>query len=147
MQFPVIIRLHRSRSLFVLLVSFHALAFGCVFFTQWPWFWRLLLLGMILCSAVFSLLRPSRNEIAGFRIDSKQNFECLSCGEDYIPCDILAGSTVFRRLVVLRLRVGKTRRVTTQAVFEDQMSADEFRMLRLWLRWRAEPRTGVGMGF
>ena len=138
-QFPVSIELHRSRFLSFLLVLSHALAFACVFVLPWPW--RLPLLALIGVS-FWRAWRPSL-----FRV------LCL-CGADRLDCCLLDGSraalevqadsTVFRLLIVLRLRIGDEKRISSLTLLPDQMSGEQFRALRLWLRWHAEPKKDAG---
>lgn len=144
MQFPVSIELHRSRFLSLLLVLSHALAFACVLVLPWPWPWRLLLLALIGAS-FWRAWRPS-----AFRV------LCL-CGADRLDCcladgsraalEVQADSTVFRLLIVLRLRIGDEKRISSLTLLPDQMSSEQFRALRLWLRWHAEAKKGAGTTF
>ena len=60
---------------------------------------------------------------------------------------VLPDSTVFIFLIVLRLRIGEERRVSNVTLLPDQMSSEPFRLLRLWLRWRAESKKDSGSAF
>jgi hypothetical protein len=42
----------------------------------------------------------------------------------------------------LRLRIGEETRVSCLVLLPDQMPAELYRLLRLWLRWHAEPKNG-----
>jgi hypothetical protein len=53
---------------------------------------------------------------------------------------VLPDSTVFGQLIVLRLRIGEKRRACHLALLPDQMTTEQFRLLRLWLRWHAKPK-------
>ena len=59
---------------------------------------------------------------------------------------MLPDSVVFNQLIVLRLRIGDTRRVVNLVLLPDSMSAEQFRVLRLWLRWRNDANESAGKG-
>jgi len=54
---------------------------------------------------------------------------------------ILPDTTVFAWLIVLRFRIGDEQGASTLALLPDQMSSEQFRALRLWLRWHANPKS------
>ena len=121
----------------------HAVAAACVFALPWPLLWR----GMVWLALAFSLgyaWRPPG--IIGLRLAAGDRLECLRAAGDCVAAAVLADSTVFTRLIVLRLRVGEEVRVTSLVLLPDQMPAEQFRVLRLWLRWHVEPKGGGGAG-
>ena len=136
MQFPVSIELQRSRRFFVLLLLFHCLAAACVIALPWSWLVRLLVLALIVWSLQQTLL-PSR--IVGLRLSGRDGLDCLLTGDLRMPAIVLSDSTVFSQLIVLRLRIGEEERISQIILLSDQMSGEKFRILRLWLRWHAEP--------
>ena len=140
MRFPVSIELHRSRFLSLLLVLSHALAFGCVFVLPWPWSGRLPLLVLIGVS-VWRAWRPSRIRVLCLR--AADRLDCRLADGTCVALEVGADSTVFSPLIVLRLRVGDEMRISSLVLLPDQMSSEEFRALRLWLRWHTEPSAGA----
>lgn len=144
MQFPVSIELQRSPLLTILLVLFHTLAAGSVIALPWDWLLRsvlLIVIGWSLCHA----LRPPR--ILGLRISGRDGLDGRLADGNRIALTALPDSTVFTRLIVLRLRIGEEKRVSSLALLPDQMSAEQFRWLRLWLRWHTEPKEDVATVF
>ncbi len=135
MQFPVSIELQRSYLLVVLLVIAHAAAVACLIALPWPGPWRSGLVVVIAGSLAYAL-RPPR--IIGLRLRGKGALEALLANGDRAALSLCADSTVFGRLIVLRVRVGEETRVSSLTVLPDQLSAEQFRLLRLWLRWRTE---------
>ena len=144
MQFPIAIGLHRSILFSVLQVLIHAVAAGCLVALPWPWLLRGLAV-LLLCGSLGYALRPPR--IIGLRLAARDRLECLLADGDRAAATVLADSTVFSRLIVLRLRVGEEARVSSLVLLPDQMPAEQFRVLRLWLRWHAEPKSGDGTAF
>ena len=139
MQFPIVIGLHRSILLSILLVLMHAVAAACLVVLPWPWLLRGVLLLAVCCSLGYALRSPG---IVGLRLAARDRLECLRANGDHVSATVLADSTVFSRLIVLRLRVGEEARVSSLVLLPDQMPAEQFRVLRLWLRWHAEPKNG-----
>lgn len=141
MQFPIVIELRRSRLLVVLLVLLHGLAAGCVLALPWPWPLR----GLLLIAVGVSLgyvLRPSR--ILDLRLCAPDRLDCLLADGNRVALVAQPESTVFSQLIVLRLRLGEAKRVSSLVLLPDQMSAEQFRLLRLWLRWRSQPKARAG---
>ena len=137
MRFPISIELHRSGTLFVLLLLFHLLATGCVLVVPWPWAIRLIVLVFVGLSASHSMRSP---KIVGPRLPTLDRLDCLMSDGNQHEGTILPDSTVFSRLIVLRLKVGEERRVSSLTLLPDQMSVDEFRVLGHWLRWPSETK-------
>jgi len=143
-QFPISIELHRSFHLFLLLVLLHAIAAGCTIALPWLWSLRCVLLTLVALSLGFAL-RPSR--IHGLQISGRCRLDCLLVDGSRVGAAVLQDSTVFNRLIVLRLRIGEEKRVSKLALLPDHMSADQFRMLRLWLRWQTESKEHAESAF
>lgn len=76
------------------------------------------------------------------RLSDRQGVACIAAGGDPVPATVLPGSTVFGRLIVLRVRMGESGDVTSLPLLPDSMSAKEFRALSLWLRWQAAAFAG-----
>lgn len=119
----------------------HAIAAGCLVALPWPWLLRGVLLLLVAGSLGYAL-RPSR--IVGLRLAARDRLECLLAGGDRVAATVLDDSAVFSRLIVLRLRIGEEARASSLVLLPDQLPAEQFRLLRLWLRWHAEPKSGDG---
>lgn len=143
MQFPVSIELHRSRFLSLLFVLIHALSAICLALLPWPWLLRLLLLALV-GGSLWRVLQS--HVIVGLRIHGRDQLDCLVIDGTRATLAIMPDSTVFDRLIVLRLRIGEERRIRNLTLLPDQMSAEQFRALRLWLRWHAEAKEGAEEG-
>ena len=136
MQFPVFIKLHRSYRFTALLSLFHILAACSVIVVPLLWLVRMSLLVLVGLS-LWQVLRPSR--IVGLSISSHDGLHCLLADDQRIPASVLADTTVFGQLIVLRLRIGNEKRASNVTLVSNHMSAKEFRILRLWLRWHTQP--------
>ena len=136
MRFPIHIELRRSRLLFGLMFSMHAVAGGCLLLLPWPPTPRLLLLMMIAWSAWRSL---RRSRVRGLRLAGNGDLDFLLASGEMISAAVQPDTAVFSRMIVLRLRSCDSGRLLSLTLLSDSMPAMQFRLLRLWLRWRAEP--------
>ena len=139
MQFPVSIELRRSFLLSISLALIHTLAAGSIVVLPWSWFVRSILLLVIGISAGYSLCR---SEIVGLRLVGPARIDGLDSACHRFEIIPLADTTVFNHLIVLRFKTIEAKRVKSLTLFPDQMTAREFRVLRLWLRWRAVSQIG-----
>ncbi len=135
MQFPIFIELHRSRLLLVLLLIAHAGAAACVGLVPGSALLRGGLLAAIACSLARALRAP---RIVGLRLGDKGQCEGRLADGTSVELAVASDTTVFSQLIVLRLHVGGEKRVSTLPLFTDQMPAERFRQLCLWLRWRRQ---------
>ena len=136
MEIPIRIGLRRSRLLSWLLVVLHVLAAGSLFLAPWPAVARYSLMALVVLSAWHTLQPPT---IVGLRLGENGEFGFLSPGGDFLPVTVQPDSAVFSWLIVLRVRKVGQCRVHSLALFRDSMAAEQFRLLRLWLRWLANP--------
>ncbi|MDS4015822.1 MAG: protein YgfX [Candidatus Accumulibacter sp.] len=138
LAFPVHIELRRSRAILLTLLGLHALAAFCVLFQlSWPLAARGLLAGVVAlsllravrASAVVALHLGERGELALSFADGSRH-ACLVCPE----------TTVFAQLVVLRAAEDEMAEAAGEryslVLAADSMRREQFRLLRVWLRWR-----------
>lgn len=146
MHFPIHIELRRSRLLAAVTVFLHVLAAGCVLVLPWPpaaHSLTYLLLPLFAVSGWYAL-RSSR--FVGLRVLGSGELDCLLASGDRVPVSIEPDTTVFSQLIVLRVRDQDTGSSDSLVLLPDSMSVAEFRLLRLWLRWRSDPSGRVGGG-
>jgi hypothetical protein len=138
-QFPVLIKLRRSLLLAALLFCMHAAAAASVLSLP------VLPASALLALIVFSLwwtLRPAR--IVGLRLTGANTVDGLLVDGRRVALTVLPESTVFYRMIVLRLRLDEETRTSALVLLADQMPAEHFRQLRLYLRWRSAPNERAG---
>ena len=140
MQFPLDLALQRSRLLAGLTILLHLLAAGSVWLLPWPLLARSMLL-LLLAISAWSCLRPS--PFVGIRLGARGELALRHAGGAVVACQVQPETTVFGRLVVLRVRDDQARR-RSLTLLPDSLSADQFRLLRLWLRWRADAELAGG---
>jgi hypothetical protein len=128
------IRPHASRRLFVLLFLVHCLALFSIAVLPWPLWVQAILAALVLFSA-HCAMRPSEIEEIIFSFVESW-LKVRMRGLDPREISIQDGSAVFSKLVVLKLKFDGERATHYLNLLPDQMSAEEFRRLNLWLRWR-----------
>jgi hypothetical protein len=136
-RFPVFIELRRSRLLAGALYVMHGAAAGAFLVVPWPLVARIGCLIVLAVSLVYSLRPPC---IVSFRLYRDGVVECVLSDGVCLLANPLPDTTVFSWLVVLRLGVEDGKRVISLPLLPDHLSREEFRVLRLWLRWH--PGTG-----
>lgn len=137
MQLPIIIGLHRSslqRGIFLLIALAVLLA---ILLLPLPPLWRacsVLLLVPILLRAWVRLNAPP----CRLRLERDGSVSLAQAGSDeFRQAFCLPGATVHPALCVFRLRETGGGQTHVVLATGDSTSADEFRRLRIFLRWRA----------
>jgi hypothetical protein len=136
MQFPIAIALRRSRLLLVLTVVLHGLAAASLAVLPWPLSLRCLLLVIVALSLWRQIWRPSRVVGLCLAASGELSFQFANGEQAFVRAQ--PDSVVFSQLLVLRVRDGESGRLETLALLPDSMPSEQFRVLRLWLRWRAD---------
>jgi hypothetical protein len=142
-EIPIRIGLRRSRLLSWLLVVLHVLAAGSLFLTPWPAVVSYSLLPPVVLSA-WRTLQPST--IVGLRLAENGELGFLSPDGDLRSVTVQPDSAVFSWLIVLRVREFGQGRLHSLVLLRDSMSVEQFRLLRVWLRWLANPQAHVADG-
>ncbi len=73
--------------------------------------------------------------------------DCLLADGSHAALEVQPDSTVFSRLIVLSMRIGEEKQVSHLALLPDHMTTEQFRVLRLWLRWHAVAKKDSGTAF
>ena len=136
MQLPITIGLHRSRFLGLGLAVVHLVAAGVLLATPWENPVKVLLVLCLLGSGGLAWLRLPLH-VDSLRLLSDGSLELRRIGgTDYEPAGLASTATVHHWLTVFRLTAGKGSFIIVVA--PDSMGVDDFRRLRVWLRWRAD---------
>lgn len=135
MQFPMNIGLHRSSFLGLALALTHALAVVAVLAPPWPAALKATLLAGIGVSAILAWRRRLQ-VVDRLRLLDDGRLECRLAGEEgFVEASLRGTATVHPWLTVVHLEIGGRRRAIV--VLPDSMQTEDFRRLRVWLRWRA----------
>ena len=107
---------------------------------------RMLIVAILLVSLVYELrsaaLRLGAEAVMKLRIDRDNTLSVQLRSGVWYPCEVLGSTCVTSSLTVLNLRWGGRRRIRSVTILPDTMAADDYRRLRVWLRWRPAASRG-----
>jgi toxin CptA len=135
-QFPITIGLRRSRfQVFFLGVLTLVAVLVCLLAP-----WSMLVQGALIVSLLLLALGAARrldNPLLGLLLTKEGRLSVRFRGKDesYFPVTVLPGTTVHLWLTVLRMQYEA--HPLTLLITPDCLAADDFRRLRVWLKWRA----------
>ena len=143
MQFPITIGLHRSNFLGMALVSISLLAGGVTLALPWSAAVRGINLLLILIAAYLAWQRLGP-ALSALRLErSGQILVAFAGNAEFAEAELLAGATVHPWLTVVRLKTQDERKHLLIAAV-DSMKPEDFRRLRVFLRWQAVVSVGAG---
>lgn len=122
------------------MVAVHGLALAAAAFTPWPLWVKVTMIAALSGSLAFSR-RLWAARVTGLRLLGDGRLECQLAGEEeFRPAELLPGATVHPWLTAVRLKLPEGR--VAVVVLPDCTTIEEFRCLRVWLRWRADFTAG-----
>lgn len=130
--FPLVVTVGASRQLRLLLAAFHIVGAAAIMLAaldpllQWA--------GMVLvCCSLAYYLRPVQN--VRLRADREGKLEIWQ-GEKWSEARLAGSSVVLPGCTVMRVGIENRRRQHSLIVLPDSLPAEDYRRLRVWLRWR-----------
>lgn len=130
-----------SRRLAAILTIGHAAVAALLLFLDFAALWKVAALALLFASLCFELraaLRLGANAVTMMRISADNIFSVKSRAGEWRECEVLGSTYVTAFLTVVNLRPAGKRRVRSIVILADSMTADDFRRLRVWLRWRPQ---------
>lgn len=147
-RLPLVIELRRSARLRFFLCCLHSAAAASVWLAQWPAAWLppplipILLDGLVAASLWQSLRRLATPRFGRLRLGARGELAASDAAGEWQEFSVSADSSLLPGLVVLRLRAldaaaqgGRVLSLTLPA--DGVADREQFRALRVWLRWRA----------
>jgi len=135
---PLSLSLRPSRRLALYLAAAHVVAAGAVLASALPAWLTALLVGLVGAS----LARQRRPmPVAGLVLRGEGRIDTVAADGATAEAAIHPHTLVLAGLVVLLYRQGGRLRALT--LLSDSLDAEEFRQLRVWLRWRAAAGTAA----
>jgi toxin CptA len=140
------LKLRPSWRLAALLLVLHGAALGALWLLTFPLWARLSVIAALVASLVHAL-RDRALLLGGAAVVE------LDCGEDgalgfvqrdgtCLDAEVLPASAVHAGAVLLRVRAAGERRARSIVVLADSLEPEDFRLLRVWLRWRRRLSAG-----
>ena len=134
------IALRPSRMLAAILVMAHCAAIILILLIGIPQWLQTGAIGILVASLAFyvrqvALLRSS-SAVVAVEIASDDAFSVQTRRGDWLGCDVLGSTYVAPLLTVLNLRELENNSVRHVVILPDSLDAEDFRRLRVWLRWK-----------
>ena len=134
------IDLRYSGLLIAILVAAHGAAIVLVLLVGLPQWLQIISVGVLAASLVYyvkqlALLR-SPNSVVAIDVASDDAFSVQTRRGDWLACEVLVSTYVASFLTVLNLKETEKNAVRHVVILPDSIDADDFRRLRVWLRWK-----------
>lgn len=140
------ISLRSSRILAATLVLAHGAAIAMVVLAGMaPWL-EAIAIAALAASLVFnvrqSALLHAADAVIGLEIASDDKFSIQTRRGGWIECEVLGSTYVTSFLTILNLKRTDSGRITRAVILPDSLDTEDFRKLRVWLRWKRDPQPG-----
>lgn len=143
MQFPIIIGLHRSRFLDGALIVTTLLVMVITMALPYSAIIRLVI-ALLIVVVGYVAWRKLKPTVSGIRLERSGLIFVSEAGSmNFLEAELLPGATVHPWLTVVRLSALNGKKCAL-VVVADSMKIDDFRRLRVFLRWRAKFSPLVG---
>lgn len=107
-----------------------------------PWL-EAIAIAALVASLVFnvrqSALLRTADAVIGLEIASDDKFSIQTQRGGWIECEVLGSTYVISFLTILNLKRTDSGRITRAVILPDSLDAEDFRKLRVWLRWKRDP--------
>ena len=134
------IKLSPSLWLAGLLTAMHGLALALIWLLPFDLWLKIVAVLLILTSLIYHVrrdaMRTSRNAILALKISPECRCSVQALSGDWFEAQLLATSFVSPYLTILNLRFDLARLVQHVVILPDAIDAEQFRQLRVLLRWR-----------
>ena len=140
------ITLRPSRILTAILVLAHGAAIAMVALAGMPFWLELIAIAALVASLVFDVrqtaLLRAPDAVITLEIASDDKLSIQTRRSEWIECEVLGSTYVTSFLTILNLKGPDSGRNTRAVILPDSLDAEDFRKLRVWLRWKREPQPG-----
>ena len=136
------ISLHPSRTLIVVISAGHFLALTLVWPLALPLSIKLALCAVLTASYLFYLWQQRAQNsrvIQQLKLRSEGDAKLQTRGGEWVVGKILATSYVSPYLTILNIKLTTRRFATHLVLFPDAIDAEDYRKLRVWLKWKEKP--------
>ncbi len=130
-----------SRYLAAILLAGHVSVAAVLLVVDLSLLWKSAALVFLLVSLAYELRmawRVGANAVTGFRVSIDGTPGIFTRRDGWRDCEVLGSTYVTAFLTVVNLRASGGRRIRSVVILPDCMVADDYRRLRVWLRWRPQ---------
>jgi len=133
--------LRPSWTLAAILAAAHGAAIAAVVVVEMPPWLTFVAIAALFANLVLELrhaLLRMPDAIVGIEISSDDVLSVQTRRGEWLESEVLGSSYVVSFLAILNLRETASRKSRRVVVLPDSMAAEDFRQLRVWLRWGRE---------
>lgn len=134
------IHLKPSSRLVIMLSLAHLVAAGLLWPLALPWSVKVVIIVLLIISLGHYLrqdaLRTASNAVIAFELSEAMQCTLTTRSGETMACIILGSTFVTSYLTVLNLRAEGKFFTYSIVILPDSIDTEEFRQLRVWLRWR-----------
>ena len=138
------ITLRPSRILAAILVIAHGAAIAAVALAGMPLWLQLIAIAALAASLMFEIshtvLLRAPDAVVALEIAADDALSIQTRRGDWIRCEVLGSTYVTYFLAILNLKEQGSGRVKRAVILPDSIDGEDFRRLRVWLRWKGEQR-------
>lgn len=136
------VSLRPSWILAAILAAAHGAAIAAVALAGMPPWLQLIAIAALAVSLMFEIrqtvLLRAPDAVVAIEIASDDALSVQTRRGDWIRCEVLGSTYVTYFLAIVNLREQGGGRVKRAVILPDSTDAEDFRKLRVWLRWKAE---------
>jgi toxin CptA len=134
------IALRPSRILAAILVIAHGAALAVIALVSVPLWLKVIAIAALAVSLVFEIrqtvLLRAPDAVVALEITSDDALSIQTRRGDWIECEVLGSTYVTYFLAIVNLKDQGSGRVKRAVILPDSIDAEDFRKLRVWLRWK-----------
>lgn len=137
-----ILSIHRqpSHRLAIILSLAHLAAAGLLWPLALAWGIKVIVVVALVISLIYYLRRDAlltaNNALVALELSDEMQCTFITYSGESIACAILGSTFVAPYLVVLNLKLAENFFMCSVVILPDSIDAEEFRQLRVWLRWK-----------
>ncbi len=141
------IQLRASRTLGAILVIAHGTAIAAILLAGMPGWIASIAVAALVASLGREVwrnaLKRSAGAVAAIEIASDNVLSIQMRRGDWVECEVRGDTYVLSFLTVLNLRRIDNGRGISVVILPDAIDAEDFRRLRVWLRWKEDGKTSI----
>ena len=138
------IDLRPSRILAAILVIAHGAAIAVIALVSVPLWLKLIAIAALAVNLMFEIrqtvLLRAPDAVVALEIASDDALSIQTRRGDWITCEVLGSTYVIYFLAIVNLKEQGSGRAKRAVILPDSIDAEDFRKLRVWLRWKGERR-------
>lgn len=137
--------LRPSWILAAILAAAHGAAIVIIALVSMPLWLELIAIAALAANLIYEIRHTvslrAPDAVVALEIASDDALSIQTRRGDWIRCEVLGSTYVTYLLVILNLKDLEYGRVKRAVILPDSIDAEDFRKLRVWLRWKGEQRT------